>query len=221
MEQTTLRGEKRTATGTRVARALRAAGKLPAVIYGHGEKPESITLEQHEVEVALAHGARTLEVQIGKNKKPYLIKKVQYDHFATTPIHLDLTRVDLTELVRVRVGIELRGTPKGIADGGILDQLMAELEVECTVTVIPDTLHPLVTDLGVGDSLLVKDLELPEGVAALADAEDRVATVKVLAIHEEETETPEQEGEESSEEPERIGRVRKDDEGADGADKGS
>ncbi len=215
MEETTLRGETRTATGTRAAQALRAIGKLPAVIYGHGEKPESITLEQHEVEVALAHGARTLEVQIGKKKKPYLIKEVQYDHLATTPIHLDLARVDLTELVRVRVGIELRGTPKGVADGGILDQVMADLEVECTVTAIPDTLHPLVTDLGLGDSLLVKDLELPEGVCALADAQDRVATVKVLAIHEEESETPDQEGEESSEEPERIGRVRKDDEDAD------
>ncbi len=214
MEETTLRGEMRTATGTRAAQALRATGKLPAVIYGHGEKPESITLEQHEVEVALAHGARTLEVQIGKKKKPYLIKEVQYDHLATTPIHLDLARVDLTELVRVRVGIELRGTPKGVADGGILDQVMADLEVECTVTAIPDTLHPLVTDLGLGDSLLVKDLELPEGVSALADPEDRVATVKVLAIHEEESETPDQEAEESSEEPERIGRVRKDDEDA-------
>ena len=214
MEETALRGETRTATGTRAAQALRATGKLPAVIYGHGEKPESITLEQHEVEVALAHGARTLEVQIGKKKKPYLIKEVQYDHLATTPIHLDLARVDLTELVRVRVGIELRGTPKGVADGGILDQVMADLEVECTVTAIPDTLHPLVTDLGLGDSLLVKDLELPEGVSALADPEDRVATVKVLAIHEEESETPDQESEESSEEPERIGRVRKDDEDA-------
>ena len=217
MEQTALQGEMRTATGTGAARALRASGKLPAVIYGHGEKPESITLEQHEVEVALAHGARTLEVQLGKKKKPYLIKEVQYDHLATTPIHLDLARVDLTELVRVRVGIELRGTPKGIADGGMLDQMMADLEVECTVTAIPDTLHPLVTGLELGDSLLVRDLELPEGVTAMAGPDDRVAVVKVLAIHEEEPETPVEESEESSAEPERIGRVRKDDEGAEKA----
>jgi len=211
MENVTLKGERRTSTGTRDARALRKSGKLPAVIYGHGEAPESIALEQHAVEVALLHGSRTMEVDVGGNKNRYLIKEVQYDHLNERPIHIDLTRVDLTEKVRVRVGIELKGTPEGVSEGGVLDQLMSEIEVECMMTAIPDTLHPLVTELGVGDSLLVKDLELPPGVVAISDPQDRVAAVKVLAIHEEEATEgePGEEGEEAKQ-PEVIGRKAKD-----------
>lgn len=176
----------------------------------------AISLIQHDVEVALAHGARTLEVEIGGRAAPYLIKEVQYDYLGTTPIHMDLTRVDLTERVRVSVGIEPRGVPKGTHEGGVLDQTMADLEVECLVTAIPDTLHPVVTELGLGESLLVKDLELPPEVVALADPEDRVATVRVLAVHAAEVAATETEEEEKEAEPERIGRVRKDEEAAEG-----
>ncbi|MEK7730917.1 MAG: 50S ribosomal protein L25, partial [Planctomycetota bacterium] len=152
----TIKAEPRETSGTRISRALRAAGRLPAVIYGHGEAPESVSLAHHEVEVALAHGARTLQVDLNGAVKPYLIKQVQYDHLGTNLIHLDLSRVDLHERVKVRVGIELRGVPKGIHEGGVLDQQMAQIEVECVVTEIPDTFHPLVTHLDLGDSLLVK-----------------------------------------------------------------
>jgi large subunit ribosomal protein L25 len=210
METTTLTGENRNSVGTRASRALRERGKLPAVIYGHGETPESVALILHDVMVALSHGARTLEVDVNGKSGQYLIKEVQYDYMNHTPIHLDLTRVDLHERVKVRVGIELRGVPKGVSEGGTLDLHMADLEVECLVSQIPETLHPLVVDLGVGDSLLVKDLELPDGVTATSDGDERVATVRAVMEMEEEAEASE-EVEGDSAEPERIGRVRKDD----------
>lgn len=211
MENVTLNGERRESTGTRLARALRKNGKLPAVIYGHGEAPEAIALDQRQVEVALRHGSRTLEVDVAGKKGQYLIKEVQYDHLNETPIHLDLTRVDLTEKVRVRIGIELKGTPKGVSDGGVLDQLMGDVEVECLVTQIPSTFHPLVTDLGLNDSLLVKDLELPAGVTALANPQDRIAMVKVLAIHaDDEVEVEEDAESGDGQQPEIIGRKAKD-----------
>jgi len=198
--------------GTRHARRLRDQGRLPAVIYGHGEGTVSISLDQHDVELALQHGARTMNVKIdGKPEQQCLIKDVQYDFLDTTPIHLDLTRVDLHERVQVTVGIELRGTPKGVAQGGVLDQVMAEIEVECMVSNIPDTYNPLVAELDIGDTLQVKDLDLGEGVKALADPEEVICTVQVLAEEVEPEEDVEVEvGEE--EEPERIGRVRKEDE---------
>jgi large subunit ribosomal protein L25 len=208
MEAMTIKAEPRATSGTRTARALRAVGRLPAVIYGHGEPPETVSLGHHEVEVALAHGARTLQVDLNGAVKPYLIKAVQYDHLATNLVHLDLARVDLHERVRVRVGIELRGVPKGIHDGGILDQQMAQIEVECLVTEIPDTLHPVVTHLALGDSLLVKDLPLPPGVTALADANERIATVRLLAAEVVAPVAP-VEGAEAVAEPERIGRIKK------------
>ena len=220
METTEFKGERRTEHGTRTSRKLRELGRLPAVIYGHGEKPETITLDQHAIEVGLAHGVRTMQVEVDGKKGQYLIKEVQYDHLDQTPIHLDLTRVNLNERVTVSVGIELRGTPKGSHEGGILDQHLAQIEVECLVSQIPETFHPLVTELGVGESLLVKDLELAEGVTVLTDAEERVCTVRAKAVlaEEEDEETPEGE-EATSAEPERIGRIRKEEEDK-GAGKG-
>lgn len=210
---TVLKGERRDGVGTRLSRALRAQGRVPAVVYGHGETPETLSLDLHQVVLGLSHGARTFEVEVAGKKDQYLIKEVQYDHLDTTPIHLDLTRVNMNERVTVRVGIELRGTPKGVGDGGVLEQHHADLEVECLVSQIPETFHPLVTELGVGDALLVKDLELPEGVKLTLDPEERIASVRVKAA-ESDDESGEDE-EESSDEPERIGRVRKDDESSD------
>lgn len=208
MEIPALKAEKRTGIGTRHSRLVRKSGRLPAVVYGHGEAPESLSIDHHETMVALKHGARTLELEVGGQKKQFLIKEVQYDAFGTLPIHLDLMRVDLNERVRVKVAIELKGTPKGVSEGGILDQVMDSLEVDCLVTQIPDTLHPIVSHLGLLESLLVKDLVLPPGVNPIASPEDRVATVRKLG--EVSTETPVVEGAEAEAEPERIGRVRKD-----------
>ncbi|MGD2110586.1 MAG: 50S ribosomal protein L25 [Phycisphaerae bacterium] len=211
METLTLKAQPRTAVGTRAVRALRESGLLPAIIYGHGEAPEPVSLPGHDVVVALAHGARTVQLDIGGKKGRYLIKEVQYDHRAEEPIHLDLARVSLDERVTVRVAIELRGTPKGASDGGILEQQLTGIEVECIVTDIPETLHPLVTELGVGDSLLVKDLELPPGVVAQVDPEERVATVKAAEAVTEAIEPEEaEEKPEGEEEPELIGRAKKD-----------
>lgn len=179
------------------------------MIYGHGEAPESVSLAHHEVEVALAHGARTLQVELKGTVKPYLIKEVQYDHLDSNLIHLDLSRVDLHERVRVRVGIELRGVPKGIHEGGVLDQQTAQIEVECVVTEIPDTLHPVVTHLALGDSLLVKDLQLPPGVTAMADPNERIATVRLLAVEVVAPVVPIEGEAAAAAEPERIGRIKK------------
>ncbi len=211
MDTVTLSAERRTRIGSNAARALRNVGQVPAIIYGHGETPESVSMGLRDVEVALAHGARMLEVSIDGSKRRYLIKAVQYDHLASTPIHLDLTRFDADERVKVRIGIELRGVAKGLSEGGVLDQHMADLEVECLVTDIPETLHPLVTELGLDDSLHVSDLSLPDGVVAMAGDDERVASVRAQATTAEDEDGEEGE-EKDSAEPERIGRVRKDDE---------
>ena len=214
MEIPTLKAEKRVGTGTRRSRLVRSGGRLPAVVYGHGEVPENFTIDRHDTVVALKHGARTLQLEVAGQKKQFLIKAVQYDALNATPIHLDLMRVDLNERVRVKVSIELKGTPKGASEGGILDQVMSDLEVECLVTQIPGTLHPSVAHLGLLESLYVKDLVLPPGVTPIVSPDDRVAVVRKLG--ETVSETSVVEGEVAEAEPERIGRVRKD-ETAEGA----
>ena len=213
MEMMALKATRRTALGTRETRKLRETEKVPGIIYGHGKEPEPVVLPLHDLLIALAHGVRTLDVELNGTTNPYLIKEVQYDYLGDTPIHLDLARVDLSERVKVKVGIELRGTPKGTHEGGLLEQMMADIEVECRVTDIPDVLHPLVADLDVGDALLVKDLPLPDGVVPTCDPEERVAMVKLLSTAAA-SESAEGE-EESTAEPELIGRAKKDDEPAD------
>ncbi len=210
-ETLTLKAEARDQIGTRAARAIRAAGRLPAIIYGHGEGVQTVTLEHHEVEVALEHGAHTLHIELAGKSQQCLIKDVQYDHMNATPVHMDLTRVDLDERVKVTVGIELRGTPKGATHGGLLDLHMSAIELECRVTDIPEVVRPIVTELEVGDSLLVKDLDLPEGVNPTGDPNERIVTIHapVTAVSDDEAT---EESEDGGVEPERIGRVRKDEE---------
>ena len=110
------------------------------------------------------------------------------------------------------VDIELRGVPKGVQDGGILEQFLNEIEVECLALAIPEALHPLVNELGLDESLFVKDLVFPDGVTVLTDAEARVATIRVQVEEEAAEDEAEADPEASGSEPQRIGRVRPEDE---------
>jgi large subunit ribosomal protein L25 len=180
-ETKTLKAEIRAVGGTNAARRVRKQGKLPGVVYGHGEEPVAIALDVHDFAVELHHGAHLLSVDLNGKPVQCLIKQVQYDHLGENVLHVDLARVDLTERVKVKVGIELRGTPKGLSEGGLLDQSLANVEIECLVTEIPDVLRPSVAHLHLGESLLVRDLELPPSGRHIHDPEDIVATVRKLA----------------------------------------
>lgn len=207
METATLVATRRKLLGSKHTRRLRREGKLPAVIYGHGEDPETVALSAHDVEVALLHHSRVLDLNIEGKAQQFLIKSVQFDHLGTNPLHLDLMRVRADERVVVHVEVELKGVPKGAHDGGILSQLINDLEIECPVTGIPDTIRGNISDLGIDDTLKVKDLEIPDGVKVMVDMDDPVAIVRPPAV-EVETEEEETSDAEASAEPEVIGRKK-------------
>ena len=208
MEQTILKANRRTNVGTKHARKERETGRLLAIVYGHGEEPEPISLDAHDALLELQHGARVFNLELEGRRSQCLVKDVQYDHLGTHPIHLDLMRVDLTEKVQIKVIIELRGTPVGVAEGGVLDHPTAEVEVECLVTEIPEKIPVSIKHLGVGEGLSAKDLELPPGVTLLTDPEERIAAVRMLA---EEAPAEEAAGE-APEQPELIGRPKTEEE---------
>jgi large subunit ribosomal protein L25 len=195
--------------GTRANRRLRDAGMLPAVIYGHKEAIIPVTLQRKEVVDFLNQGAHLFDLSLDGKSEKVLVKEVQYDHLGMEVLHVDFARVSLDEKVTVTVPLELKGTPKGEADGGVLQQIIKELEVECLVTEIPDAVRHNVAEMALNDVVHIKDLKLPAGVKVLQDGELIVATVKEII------EVAPVAAEEGAAEPEVIG--RKPAEGEEGA----
>ena len=177
MDIATIQGETRTLGGRHANDRLRRQGLVPAVIYGHGKDPEYVSLSRHDIELALAHLQHVVQLKVGGREQQYLIKDVQYDHLQKTPIHVDLMRVDPNERVRVKVAIELRGTPAGTLKGGTLVQVLAEAEIECLLLKIPESIRARVDHLELNDPLHVRDIEVPPDVKILHSPDDIVAVV--------------------------------------------
>lgn len=198
--------EPRDQLGSRANKRLRDSGKLPGVIYGHKQAVVPITLPKKEVVKHLDHGTHLFALTVGGQSENVLVKDVQYDHLGMEVIHVDFARVDLNERVEVTVPLELKGDPIGEKDGGVLTQVVAELELECVVTDIPSAIVHNISEMALDSVLHLKDLKLPAGVKALQDEDLILATVKEIAEEEEA-------GDGESAEPEVIG-AKKDDEAA-------
>jgi large subunit ribosomal protein L25 len=194
--------KKRDELGSRANKRLRDAGWLPGVVYGHKEAVIPVTLPHKEVVQHLTHGAHLFDLNLDGKSEKVLVKDVQYNHLGTEVIHVDFARVNLDEKVKVTVHIELKGKPKGEADGGVLHQVIASVEVECLVTEIPDMIRHNVAEMALNDVVHIKDLHVPAGVRIIQDGELIVATVR--EVLEEVVEAAPVEGEAA--EPEVIGR---------------
>ncbi len=197
--------EPRTQLGSRANKRLRDSGKLPGVIYGHKQDVLPITLPKKEVVGHLDHGKHLFSLNLSGKSENVLVKDVQYNHLGDEVIHIDFARVDLNERVAVTVPLELKGEPKGEADGGVLQQIISELEIECLVTEIPEVIRYNVSEMALDSVLHIKDIPLPPGAKALQDEDQIVATVKEIA---EEESTEAAEGD--SAEPEIIGKKKED-----------
>jgi large subunit ribosomal protein L25 len=170
--------EPRTGRGSAAARKLRREEKIPAVLYGHEEETVSISLPAEEFQTALRHGARVMDLKLGGNTQKALIKELQFDHLGKEILHVDFARIAETDRVTVPVRIELRGIAPGVTGGGLLDQPIHTLEVECLAVAIPESIRVNINELQLDQAIHVKDLALPPGVKALADPEAIVVHVK-------------------------------------------
>ena len=196
----------RSELGSRANKRLRDAGFIPGVIYGHKEAVVPVTLPKKETVGYLNRGAHLFDLAVDGRSEKVLVKEVQYDHLGIEVIHVDFARVSLDEKVEVTVPLELKGTPKGEAEGGVLQQIINELQVECLVTDIPDVIRFNVSELGLNSVLHIKELQLPSGVRALQDEDQIVATVREIAETTDETAAPA----EGAAEPEIIGKKEED-----------
>lgn len=207
-----LKATQRTGLGSRPNKRLRDSGQVPAVVYGHKEAVIPVAVPTRELVHHLSRGAHVFSLDVEGKTETVLVKEVQYDHLGSEVLHVDFTRVSLDERVKVTVPLELRGTPKGEADGGVLQQLIASLEIECLVTEIPERIRHNVADMELDSVLHIRDLKLPEGVKLLQSGDLIVATVREVLEA-----APAEVVEAAAAEPEVIGRKAEEEPAAEGA----
>jgi large subunit ribosomal protein L25 len=214
MASANLAAKARDNSGKGVSRKLRSEGRVPAVVYGHGRDPLSLSINTRELERLLDHiAAESTVIDLDIEGKPSrtLIREIQRHPFKRQILHVDFQELVAGEKISVSVPIVLVGVPDGVRmDGGILDISMRELEIEVDPSNIPNHVEIDVTKLTIGSSVHVRDIPLPEGVEVLDDLDASVCVVSAPRAAVEET--PAAEGEvEVAAEPEVI-RAKKPDE---------
>jgi large subunit ribosomal protein L25 len=201
-EAVVLTAQKRDGNGSQAAKRLREKGLVPAVVYGHKEATVSVALNADDLHKAIRHGARVVDLQSDGNLQKALIKEIQWDHLGHDILHVDFYRVGADERITVTVPIEIRGTAPGVTAGGLLDQPLHTLSVECPAISVPDSIRVNINELQLGAAIHVRDLTLPPGVQAMTDGDAIVVHVTIPAA---EPEAPVGPAAESAE-PEIIGK---------------
>jgi len=198
MSEYKLAAENRADAGKGAARRLRAAGRVPAVLYGHGTKPKSLSIDARDLSHALRTDAGAnvlLELQVGRTKHLALAKEIQRHPVRGTYTHVDFILVRRGEKVHVAVPVHLVGEAPGVREGGIADQDLYQVNVEAEVTAVPDAVEADISGLRIGDVLRVADLKAPAGSTILDDPEASVVSVVPPAVEPEPVEVEEVEGE--------------------------
>lgn len=200
-----LTASPRSDVGKGVARSLRSAGQTPGIIYGHAREPQPLTIDTRELERLLGQisaGSTVIELEVGGKTSRTLMREIQRHPFKRQILHVDFQELVAGEKVTVQVPLVVVGTPAGVKEGGVLDQTMRELEIEVDPASMPSRIEIDVSELAIGHSLHVSDIQLPPGVEVLDDPE---ATVCVMSAPKEvEEPAPAEVVEEAVVEPELI-----------------
>jgi large subunit ribosomal protein L25 len=200
-EQIKLSATSRTEKGKGVAKRLRSEGKLPAVVYGHKTDPIALTIDSKQLLKLIVEGKsehKLFGLSIEGNGKPIekivMIKELQIHPLKRNFLHVDFFEVAMDEEITLSLVIKLVGEAPGVEMGGMLQQVRREIEIKCLPSQIPDTVEIDVSALNIGDSVHLNDIQLPEGIKVLDDADLTIATV-LAPVVEKEVEPEEVEGE--------------------------
>jgi large subunit ribosomal protein L25 len=208
-DTTKLAISSRTPGGSRAARRLRRSGRVPGILYGGGEEAVSFDADARELRLALSGTGAVLDLSVdGARPTPVVLKEAQRDPVRGQTIHVDLLRVRLDQEIHAVVPLELSGgeDAPGVKEGGVLEQITRELNVEALPTAIPESIVYEVGEMQIGDTVMLSAVVAPQGVKLLDDLEETVlATLsppRLQAEVEEEIETETElvgEGEEAAE----------------------
>ncbi|KXS45681.1 MULTISPECIES: 50S ribosomal protein L25 [unclassified Candidatus Frackibacter] len=209
MERLELGAEVRTETGSGVARRLRDAGLVPGVVYGRKEEVVNLKLDSGDLKEVI-NGNAIIDLDVDDEVKTVMVKEVQKDAITGQLLHVDFHQIALDEAISIEVPVTLEGVAAGQREGGVVQQALREIEVECLPTNIPEDVKVDISELEVGESLHVAELETEEDVEIVTSGDEVVVTVVVPTelevepdeVEEEEIEEPEVIGEEPDEEEE-------------------
>jgi large subunit ribosomal protein L25 len=199
-QQVKLKAQKRTLVGRNAVKRIREKGLVPGVIYGSNQQPMPLEVDSRQLSTVLAHGSSEhilVELEIvdgdqGTNKL-VLIQEVQHHPLKRDLVHVDFHAVSATEKITSAVPIETTGEALGVRTfGGLLEHSLRTLEVQCYPQDLPGIVQIDVTNLNIGETLHVRDLQLPAGVEAITDEDLTVVSVVASRVGEETTETAEQ-----------------------------
>ena len=191
MASASLSAKTRSGSGKGTARKLRAAGKVPGVVYGHARDPLSLELDNRELTRLLekiAAASTVIDLSIDGTSRKTLIREIQRHPLQPGIVHIDFLELVAGEKVTVALRIAFEGTPVGVrSDGGIFEETLHEVEIEVDPASIPDRLVVDVSELHIGHSLHVSDIKLPEGVELVTDADVTICLCSAPRAEEEAT----------------------------------
>ncbi|GAX62187.1 50S ribosomal protein L25 [Candidatus Scalindua japonica] len=185
METQPLQAKIRKESGSIKSRKNRKAGLIPAVLYGHKQECVMLTLDKKELSKVIDARAKMVNLKMGSKEETAVIKEVQFDTFGKEILHADLIRTDLTEKITTQVPVVLYGTSPGVKEGGILDHALKDIEIECLPAVVPDNIRINISELAIGNTIHIGDVELPSGAKALGSSDATVVSVHFAAAEKE------------------------------------
>lgn len=198
--------EIRDTVGKRRNRRLRNSGLIPAILYGHQKEPQMLSVPVGEIEAAIRHGNRFVELKGGVYEQA-LIKEIKYNTWGNEILHVDFTRVTAHEKITVTIPLKLRGEAPGTKEGGVIKHALHQIELECEAANVPEEIEVNINNLGFDGSIHVGDLTLPSGAKSLTDASLFVVGCVAPVEEKEEEETVT-----GGAEPEVIGRKKTEEE---------
>ncbi|MFV1974203.1 MAG: 50S ribosomal protein L25 [Candidatus Scalindua sp.] len=188
METQPLQAKIRKDSGSIKSRKNRRAGLIPAVLYGHKQENLMLFLDKKEFSKVIDARTKMVNLKMDSAEETAIIKEIQFDTFGKEILHADFIRTDLTEKITTQLSVVLYGTSPGVKEGGILDHPLKEIEIECLPADVQDNIRIDISELAIGDTIHISDIEFPANIKALGSPDIIVVSVHLAAVEKEVTE---------------------------------
>src|SRR5213080_2873053 len=190
-KQVKLKVEPRTTVGRSAVRKLKARGVIPAIIYGGKDKPQPLQVSARDINAMMSHASGEnvlveLEIAGEKSNRTALVQEVQHSPVSGDILHIDFHAISMDETIQAEVPLEAIGVPNGVKNfGGLLEQSLRALAIECLPRDLPDRITVDVSQLNIGDSIHLRQIQLPSGVGAKVPSDLTAFSVLAPVVEEE------------------------------------